>query len=119
MKKTNYTILLILIAFFATTHTTEAQIWKNLESKVKDKVEKKASDKLENKIDKTIDKSFDKTEESLDDSKIKKNNKADKLMVLVMNTAPNTVCTQKTNIKNRSSLESKTFYKSIMQIMST
>lgn len=78
MKKINYTILLILIAFFATTHTTEAQIWKKLESKVKDKVEKKASDKLENKIDKTIDKSFDKTEESLDDSKIKKNNKADK-----------------------------------------
>jgi hypothetical protein len=77
MKKITYTSILILIAFLATTHTTEAQIWKNLESKVKDKVEKKASKKLESKIDKSIDKSFDKTEEALDESTSKKNKKSD------------------------------------------
>jgi len=78
MKKITYTTILVLIAFFATIQTTEAQIWKNLESKVKEKVEKKASDKLEKKIDKSIDKSFDKTEETLDDSTSKKNKKASK-----------------------------------------
>lgn len=78
MKKISHTTILILIAFFATTLTAEAQIWKNLESKVKDKVEKKASNKLEKKLDKTIDKSFDKTEETLDDSTTKKNKKTTK-----------------------------------------
>ena len=66
---------LILLLWFFTIHTADAQIWKNTGKKIQKKLQNQADKRLERKLDKSIDKSFDKVEDSTEDA-VKGNNKS-------------------------------------------